>query len=110
MTDWRAHVQVLSCRARLDGERIGIDAEIACAVELWDTVPVSVLRSVRFGESADRTGGAFTVCYPSNTDSLWSVAKRYGTALGAVRHANDLDSDAPADDVSSIKGSKYLIV
>ena len=110
MTDWRAHVQVLSCRARVDGERIGIDAEIACAVELWDTAPVSVLRSVRFGESAERAGGAFTVCYPCASDSLWSVAKRYSTALGAVRGANDLDADAPADAPESIRGCKYLIV
>ena len=108
--DWRAHVQVLSCRARVDGERIGIDGEIACAVELWDTAPVRVLRSVKFGESAERTGGAFTVCYPSNTDSLWSVAKRYGTALSALRNANDLDTDTPADAPESIEGRKYLIV
>ena len=109
--DWRAHVQVLSCRARVDGERIGVDGEIACAIELWDTAPVSVLRGVRYGESADRrSGGAFTVCYPSGSDSLWSVAKRYATALSAVRKANDLDADAPADTPESIEGCKYLIV
>ncbi len=108
--DWRAHVQVLSCRARVDGERIGIDAEIACAAELWDTAPASVLRSVRFGEAADRAGGAFTVCYPAPDDSLWSVAKRYATSLSAVRNANDLDADAPADAPESIEGCKYLIV
>lgn len=108
--DWRAHVQVLSCRARVDGERIGIDAEIACAAELWDTAPASVLRSVRFGDTADRAGGAFTVCYPSERDSLWSVAKRYGTALSAVRNANGIDADMPADAPESIQGCKYLIV
>ena len=108
--DWRAHVQVLSCRARVDGERIGVDAEIACAAELWDTAPVSVLRSVSFGEGKERAGGAFTVCYPAQGDSLWSVAKRYATALGAVRKANDLDADAPADAPESIEGCKYLIV
>ena len=108
--DWRAHVQVLSCRARVDGERIGIDAEIACATELWDIAPASVLRSVRFGDAADRAGGAFTVCYPSERDSLWSVAKRYGTALSAVRNANGIDADTPADAPESILGCKYLIV
>ena len=108
--EWRAHVQVLSCRARVDGERIGIDAEIACAAELWDHADVRVLREVRFGESADRTGGAFTVCYPSAQDSLWSVAKRYATALSAVRNANDLDAEAPADAPESMQGCKYLIV
>ena len=108
--DWRAHVQVLSCRARVDGERIGIDAEIACAVELWDTAPVRVLRSASFGEGMERAGGAFTVCYPSAQDSLWSVAKRYATALSAVRRANDLEADVPADSHASIEGCKYLIV
>ncbi|MBQ7379914.1 MAG: DUF3794 domain-containing protein [Clostridia bacterium] len=108
--DWRAHVQVLSSRARVDGERIGIDAEIACAVEVWDTAPARVLRSVSFGEAANSPGSAFVVCYPSAKDSLWSVAKRYATSLSAVRNANDLGEESPADTPASIEGCKYLIV
>lgn len=108
--DWRAYIQVLSCRARVDGERIGIDAEIACAVEAWDSTPAKVLRSVSFGEATVGASGAFVVCYPSVQDSLWSVAKRYGTSLSSVRAANDLDADAPADAPESIAGCKYLIV
>ncbi len=109
-SDWRAYVKVLSCRARVDGERIGIDAEIACAAEVWDIATAKVLRSVRFGEAADRASGAFVVCYPCAQDSLWSVAKRYATSLGAIRAANDLDGDCPADSPASIEGCKYLIV
>lgn len=108
--DWRAHVQVLSCRARVDGERIGVDAEIACAAEVWDTCSAKVLRSVSFGEATAGQSGAFVVCYPSAKDSLWSVAKRYATSLSSVRTANDLDDDVPADDPASIQGCKYLIV
>lgn len=108
--DWRAHMQVLSCRARVDGERIGIDAELACAVRVWDTDRVSVLRGVQFGEAGGARRGAFVVCYPSGQDSLWSVAKRYGTALASVRAANGLSADAPADSAQSIEGCKYLIV
>lgn len=109
-SDWRARVQVLSCRARVDGERIGIDAEIACAVEVWDTESAKVLRSVSFGEAAAGKSGAFVVCYPSVGDSLWSVAKRYATSMQAIRAANALDGDAPADAHASIEGCKYLIV
>lgn len=108
--DWRAHVQVLSCRARVDGERIGIDAEITCAVSVWDHQQVRVLREVSFGPALGGASGAFTVCYPSSSDSLWSVAKRYAASLSAVRTANELGSDVPADDAESIKGCKYLIV
>lgn len=109
-SDWRARVQVLSCRARVDGERIGIDAEITCAAELWDTEQVRVLRSVKFGEAQSGASGAFTVCYPADTDSIWSVAKRYATSLAAVRNANELSAEACADDPTSIAGCKYLIV
>lgn len=109
-SDWRAQVQVLSCRARVDGERIGIDAEITCAAELWDSAQVSVLRGVKYTEMQSRASGAFTVCYPASTDSLWSVAKRYATSLSAVRAANELDADAVLDDPASIEGCKYLIV
>ncbi len=109
-SDWRAHAQVLSCRARVDGERIGIDAEIACALEAWDETSARVLRSVSFGEGTGSKSGAFVVCYPSAKDSLWSVAKRYATSLSAVRSANDLAADVPADAHESIQGCKYLIV
>lgn len=107
---WHAHMQVLSCRARVDGERIGVDAELACAARTWDTSEVSVLREVAFGDAAASRSGAFVVCYPASDDSLWSVAKRYGTALSAVRAANGLDDTAPADAPASIEGCKYLIV
>ena len=108
--DWRAHVQVLSCRARVDGERIGIDAEIACAVEAWESTEARVLSSVSFGQATTAEKGSFVVCYPSSSDSLWSVAKRYGTALSGIRAANGLDNDVPADCYESIEGHKYLIV
>lgn len=108
--EWRAHMQVLSCRARVDGERIGIDAELACAIRTWETGQVSVLREVSFAETAHVRPGTFVVCYPGMQDSLWSVAKRYGSSLSTVRQANSLSADAPADDPASIEGCKYLIV
>ena len=91
-------------------ERIGIDAEIACAVEAWESTEARVLSSVSFGQATTAEKGSFVVCYPSSSDSLWSVAKRYGTALSGIRAANGLDNDVPADCYESIEGHKYLIV
>ena len=109
-SDWRAHMQVLSCRARVDGERVGIDAELACAVRTWDKAEISMLDQVQFSEQARTRKGALVVCYPGAQDTLWSVAKRYGSALSSVRRGNGLDDGVPADSPASLQGCKYLIV
>lgn len=108
--DWRAHMQVLSCRARVDGERVGIDAELACAVRTWDKAQISMLDGVQFCEQARTPQGALVVCYPGAQDTLWSVAKQYGSALSAIRRGNGLDDGVPADSPASLQGCKYLIV
>jgi len=103
-------VKALTCRARMDGERIGIDAELSVSLRLTDTLSFKALRHVTFGEDIVRKRGEYVVCFPSAEDSLWSVAKRYHAPLAALGAANGLSLPAEADDEASLTGVPYLIV
>ena len=108
--DALAIAEVINARARIDGERIGIDAEISLCTQSWKNGRQTVLDGVSFGEEYDERGGDCVICYPSRDDSLWSVAKRYGAPLDDIRDINQLPNDRTADDVASLGGSKYIVI
>ncbi len=103
-------VHAMNCRARMDGERIGIDAELAVALRITAGKSVTALTSVKYGDEVTRHQGEYVICFPSAEDSLWSVAKRYHAPLAALGAANGLALDKEPDDQGSLQGIKYLIV
>ena len=110
VTDYDVTVRVISCRARLDGERIGVDAELAIGLCTRGETRVEVLTEARMGDTLVRSGAVCTVCYPSREDTLWSVAKRYCRAVDEIATANDLSGAPAADSPESLAGIKYLLV
>lgn len=108
--DWRVSAEAISCRARADAERIGVDVELAVVLATRGENDIRLLREAHFGEALSRHGSVYTVCYPAATDTLWSVAKRYHRSIDSVSSINGL-SDAPhADSIESLAGVKYLLV
>ncbi len=102
-------VDVVNCRARMDGERVALDAELAVSLATHCPAPLTALADVTFGDTVTRRRGEYVVCFPAPTDTLWSVAKRYNAPLTALTAANNLPA-APADSAESIEGASYLIV
>ena len=101
--------EVVSVRARADGDRVGIDAEIAISGRAYAEREKRMLSRVGFGEPLRHERGETVVCYPSKDDSLWSVAKRYGASLSRVAEANGLLTDEP-DLTESLEGKNFLII
>ena len=101
---------VISSRARIDGERIGVDAEIGVSGGAWSMGQLRMLDGISFGEEFERSGGEYVICYPAHNDTLWSVAKRYGATVNQLMRNNKLPTDKSADSESSLDGVKYLIV
>ena len=110
VTDYDAAVDVISCRARVDGERISVDAELAVSLALRGEVSFKMLTEAHFGEPLSRTGALCTVCYPSREDTLWSVAKRYHRSVDAITEMNSLAGSPAADSPDSLMGVNYLLV
>ncbi len=107
-TDCRA--DVISCRARLDGERIGIDAEIAICGRNFGIENISALTAVHFGEQLKGSCGEYVICFPAKDDTLWSVAQRYRTHISSLIDANQLSDNCSPDAPASLEGINYLII
>ena len=108
--DYDVAVSPISCRARMDGERMAIDAELAVALTVRGECRVEMLTEAQLGDPIARTGAVCTICYPAKSDTLWSVAKRYHRAVNAIAESNSLAASPAADSPDSLAGVKYLLV
>ena len=101
---------VISSRARIDGERIGIDAEVGVSGVATAYESQNILSEVGFGDELERRRGELVICYPCGDDSLWSVAKRYGADVDRLAVNNGIDPDVAPDSRESIEKVKFLVV
>ncbi len=103
-------VTVVNCRARMDGERVGVDAELAVSLRTHRPAPLIALTDVTFGDEVSRRRGEYVICFPAPTDTVWTVAKRYHAPMAALTAANNLPASTDTDSVASLEGVGYLIV
>jgi hypothetical protein len=96
--------------ARMDGERVGIDAELAVSLRVHTPTPFTALTDVSLGNEVTRRRGEYVICFPSPTDTVWSVAKRYHAPMAALLAVNNLPAGSKADARESLEGVGYLIV
>ncbi|MBO5938482.1 MAG: DUF3794 domain-containing protein [Clostridia bacterium] len=71
---------LLSCRARVEGHLLCLDAEIAVAADFIGYEKISAVREVRFGEAYAIRGSRMSVYYPASDEDAWCVAKKYHIA------------------------------
>ena len=102
--------EVISVRARADGERVGVDAEIGVSGSAYAIKNEKMLANAVFGDEIESARGEIVVCYPANEDTLWSVAKRYGAALDGLRTCNKLSADVSPDAAESLAKVNFLVI
>ena len=105
-----ATVEAISCRAKVDGERIGVDAELAVSLCVRGEQEIQLLTEAALGDAVERAGAVYTICYPSREDTLWSVAKRYRRSVSEISESNSLGGAQAADSPESLAGVGYLVV
>ena len=113
LADSLIHVSPISCRARADGERLGIDGEIAVSIMTRAQTKIQYLSACNVGDKCQKPTGECTVCFPAPTDTLWSVAKKYHKPLSHLMGINTLPPQAQAaaaDSKASLAGVNYLLV
>ena len=99
----------------MDGERIGVDAELAPALRIFTKQNITMLTDAEFKDgntdgALTRRRGEYVVCFPSEDDTLWSIAKKYHSPMATLSVANSLQGTASPDSRESIDGIRYLIV
>lgn len=102
--------EAISCRARIDGETLSLDAEIALSGTLFGEETIQVLSGWQQGAERRSPAAVYTVCYPTREDTLWSVAKRYHTEIGELSAKNSLAQSPSADASDSLDGVRYLLI
>lgn len=106
LTESAALFEPISVRARSDGERLQIDAEIAVAYRTAGRTDLRMLSSARFGEPLPQSRGRILLYYPTSQDTLWDAARRYHVSPEALAAENGIDASPD----TSLKGTKYLVV
>ena len=101
-----ATLRVTSCRARMDGERVSVDSEIAVAWRACRPVRIKMPGEVKFAPVSDARLGELVVCYPASGDTLWSVARRYRADAARICENNALSKGL----TEPLGGVGYLIV
>ena len=76
--------QVYNCRCKAEGETLGIDSEIALSGIIFDTSEIKRVSRACMGEEIVRSGSDVVICYPSVSETVWNVAKKYLVAPGDV--------------------------
>ena len=104
----------VNSRGRIDGERIAVDSEIYINGSTYGEEKINALSALHFGELVNADNGSIVVCYPSRTDSLWSVGKRYHTTAKKLISDNPQisknESVADTDISKPLESAKYLII
>lgn len=107
---WEGQAQLLSARARMDGQRVGVDAELGIWLCAMGEQSAHMVESVEIGAAVERVAGQMLICYPDADDTLWSVAKRYGVPIERMEKSNHIGGEKRADDRSSLAGVRCLII
>ena len=72
-----AFCQPMDIKTRIDGEELCVDCEIYVSSDIVCEDTVTAVEKVSFGVPVSRAESRIVVCYPSDDDTLWSIAKRY---------------------------------
>ncbi len=110
ITENALSAETVSCKGRIDGERIGVDAEIAVCGSLRGKQTVTMACDCELGEAWQEQGAVYTVCYPARDDTLWSVARRYHRSVEEILSRNSLAGSPAADAKDSLAGVGFLVV
>lgn len=87
---------VIGVGVRVDGGEIKCDVEVGISYAALDKETVRAASTcvvMKDHPQKRATPASIVICYPSEGEDLWSIAKRYGTTESAVKEANSLTGD-----------------
>ncbi len=105
-----AQASVVFCRARIDGERVGVDAEISLCGRMWENKKCTILEGFKTGDELQKPHGEMIVCYPKKTDTLWDIGKKYNSSIVQLCKTNKLPHNVNPDEVVVLDNVDYVII
>ncbi len=108
--DDETSLRLLSAKARFDGVRLAVDAEVGVCVKASAERAIYPVNYTAVGSPKESVSGRMTLCYPSREDTLWSVGKRYAKSIDQLVTLNGLQDEKRADDQASLSDVRVLII
>ena len=103
---------LLTHRATLSPDRLSISIPVTAALAVTADRTLRVLTSCDAveGSSVVRDGSTVTVYYPTDTDTLFDVAKRYRTTPERIAVTNTLTSAVSGVNPSAAIGARKIVI
>ncbi len=93
----RVQPTVLSVTARPDGESVNVNLETLISYLIFEKhteAHVQKLAVCKEKPISCERDASLTLCYPGGSDTLWDIAKRYGTTTAALMEANGISAES----------------
>ena len=105
-----ARAVMLDSHARPEGENLTVDAEWAIAACVTAQEEIESVSALHSGAILPPRDGAYVLCYPDSTETLWRIAKRYHSAIRPLVTLNELPGSADTDTPQSLDGVRFLMI
>ena len=106
-----AYPTLSDLRIRTDGEKATVEGNISLAYILTSEENIRIADGVTVAEeSGDKRtekSSGITIYYPENGETLWNIAKKFGTSPRSVAQINDLPS---ANGNNTVSGKRFLMI
>ena len=84
VSDFDALATVKDARVKSEGDALCFECELLLGVTVFCEQSISMLDKIELFDRAEQKSGEVIVCYPSDDDTLWSVAKRYSVLRDGI--------------------------
>lgn len=93
---FRCAAEATGAQARLDGDKIRLDAELCVSMTVLAREKVRFVRTLTLDRASPRTApeGVVRIVYPDPGEPLWEIGKRCGAPFAALRAANGIAESA----------------
>lgn len=103
--DYTALASVISITGRTDGKKLCADMEISVSYAVFADKECSVVSKLNVLREKPRirpVGAGITLYYPQKNESLWDIAKKYGTTKAELAARNGISGELSQNDVMII--------
>lgn len=105
-----AQLDLLSARARPENDGFTIDAEWSICARVFAPSSIEAVGEAHFDADRPAPRASYTLCYPSDTESLWTIAKRYHAPLRPLASLNNLPGSSDPASTGSLEGVRFLMI
>ncbi|MBQ9510295.1 MAG: DUF3794 domain-containing protein [Clostridia bacterium] len=107
--DYTANAAVMDSTCRIDRGNVCADVEIGINYVIFAKSTASVTSKLSVEKDKPRnvsSVSSITLYYPSKTDTMWDIAKKYGTTRAEIAALNGINGEIPSGDVMIIPKRK----